>query len=193
MIGPAIAGVLIALVGAGLCFVVNAISFLSVLISLRLMREEELHPVEKRPETRVVAGIREGFAWAFHAPVARIVLTVDHRRQPRRLQLPRARPAPRLADARRRRRDLRDPRLRVRARRARRRARDRQPARGDARASFVGGATGFSVLMVLLALIDSVSARARPPVRSRRQLRALHGERERARAAQRARATCAGA
>ena len=48
----------------------------------------------------------------------------DHRRQPRRLQLPRARAPPCLADARRRRRDLRDPRVGVRARRARRRARD---------------------------------------------------------------------
>jgi MFS family permease len=76
VIGPAIAGVVIALVGTGLCFVVNAVSFLSVLVSLRLMREEELHPVEKRPETRLVAGIREGFEWAFHAPVARVVLTV---------------------------------------------------------------------------------------------------------------------
>jgi len=76
VIGPAIAGVVIALVGTGLCFVVNAISFLSVLVSLRLMREEELHPVEKRPETRLVAGIREGFAWAYHAPVARVVLSV---------------------------------------------------------------------------------------------------------------------
>ena len=76
VIGPAIAGVVIALVGTGLCFVVNAVSFLSVLVSLRLMREEELHPVEKRPETRVLAGIREGFAWAYNAPVARVVLSV---------------------------------------------------------------------------------------------------------------------
>ena len=76
VIGPAIAGVVIALVGTGLCFVVNAVSFLSVLVSLRLMREEELHPVEKRPETRLLAGIREGLAWAYDAPVARVVLTV---------------------------------------------------------------------------------------------------------------------
>jgi MFS family permease len=40
------------------------------------MREDELYPVEKRPETRVVAGIREGLSWAYRAPVARIVLTV---------------------------------------------------------------------------------------------------------------------
>ncbi len=76
VIGPALAGLLIAAVGTGLCFVVNAISFLSVLVALRLMREDELYPVEKRPGTRVVAGIREGLAWAWRAPVARVVLTV---------------------------------------------------------------------------------------------------------------------
>ena len=76
VIGPALAGLLIAAVGTGLCFVVNAVSFLSVLVALRLMREDELYPVEKRPGTRVVAGIREGLAWAWRAPVARVVLIV---------------------------------------------------------------------------------------------------------------------
>jgi MFS family permease len=75
VIGPAIAGVVIALVGTGLCFVVNAVSFLAVLASLRLLRTEELTPVV-RHETRVVAGIREGVQWALHAPVARTVLAV---------------------------------------------------------------------------------------------------------------------
>jgi MFS family permease len=76
VIGPALAGLVITLVGTGACFVVNAVSFLSVLVALRLMREEELFPVEKTPGTRVVAGIREGVAWAVHAPVARVVLGV---------------------------------------------------------------------------------------------------------------------
>jgi MFS family permease len=76
VIGPAIAGVLIAAVGTGLCFVVNAVSFLSVLVALRLMRREELIAVEKSPETRIVAGIREGIGWAVHSPIARVVLAV---------------------------------------------------------------------------------------------------------------------
>ncbi len=75
VIGPAIAGVLIALVGTGVCFVVNAISFLAVFVSLRLIRAEELTPVE-RQATKVVAGIREGVRWAVHAPIARTVLVV---------------------------------------------------------------------------------------------------------------------
>ncbi len=76
MIGPALAGLLIAVVGTGLCFVVNAVSFLAVLVALYLMREEELFPIEKRPETKVVAGIREGLAWAVGTPITRIVLAV---------------------------------------------------------------------------------------------------------------------
>jgi MFS family permease len=76
VIGPAIAGVVIAAVGTGLCFVVNAVSFLSVLVALRLMRREELIAIEKSPETRIVAGIREGIAWAIRSPIARVVLAV---------------------------------------------------------------------------------------------------------------------
>ncbi len=76
VIGPALAGLLIAVTGTGVCFVVNAVSFLSVLVALRLMREDEFYEVEKRPETKVVAGIREGVAWAVRAPVPRVVLVV---------------------------------------------------------------------------------------------------------------------
>ena len=76
VIGPALAGFLIAAVGTGLCFVVNAISFLAVLVALCLIREDELFPVEKRPGTKLVAGVREGLAWAAHTPLARTVLAV---------------------------------------------------------------------------------------------------------------------
>jgi MFS family permease len=76
VIGPALAGFLIAAVGTGLCFVVNTISFLAVLVALCLIREEELFPVEKRPGTKLVAGVREGLAWAAHTPLARTVLAV---------------------------------------------------------------------------------------------------------------------
>ena len=44
VIGPAIAGVVIATVGTGLCFVLNAVSFLAVLTALAIVREEELRP-----------------------------------------------------------------------------------------------------------------------------------------------------
>jgi MFS family permease len=75
VVGPAIAGLLIAAVGTGMCFVVNAVSFLAVLVSLYLMRPEELTPVARR-QTRVVAGIREGLGWARRDPLVRTVLVV---------------------------------------------------------------------------------------------------------------------
>jgi len=76
VIGPALAGVTIAVAGVGLCFVVNAVSFLAVLIALKEMRVEELTPVVKSRDTRVVSGIREGLAWSARSPIALTVLVV---------------------------------------------------------------------------------------------------------------------
>jgi MFS family permease len=76
VLGPALAGIAIAAVGVGLCFVINAISFLAVLVALRVMREDELTPVAKSRDTRVLAGIREGVAWSVRSPLALTVLSV---------------------------------------------------------------------------------------------------------------------
>ena len=48
VIGPAIAGVLIATAGVGVCFLVNTLSFVAVLAALLAMREDELYPVTPR-------------------------------------------------------------------------------------------------------------------------------------------------
>ena len=76
VVGPALAGVTIAVAGVGLCFVVNAVSFLAVLVALKEMRVEELTPVAKNRDTRVLAGIREGLAWSARSPIALTVLVV---------------------------------------------------------------------------------------------------------------------
>ena len=76
IIGPAIAGLVIAAVGTGLCFVVNAVSFLAVLAALLLVREEELRTVEKDPSARVIDGIRRAFAHAWADPQLRLILAV---------------------------------------------------------------------------------------------------------------------
>src|SRR5580704_4121208 len=52
MIGPAIAGVLIAAVGSGWVFLINAISFGAVLVSISLLRHHELHQTHRAPRTR---------------------------------------------------------------------------------------------------------------------------------------------
>jgi MFS family permease len=77
VIGPAIAGVVIAVVGVGACFLVNTISFVAVLVGLLLMRVSELVPVE-RPAQRptLFAGIREGIAFAVADTRVRVVLVL---------------------------------------------------------------------------------------------------------------------
>ena len=61
MIGPAVAGLLITAVGTGWVFLLNAASFVAVLISVSLLRKHELHG-EKRA-TRKPGGMVEGFRY----------------------------------------------------------------------------------------------------------------------------------
>jgi MFS family permease len=63
-VGPAIAGVLIATVGDGICFLANAASFGAVVTSLLVMNRSALQPTE--PEPRAKGQLREGFAYAAH-------------------------------------------------------------------------------------------------------------------------------
>jgi MFS family permease len=63
--GPALGGVLIAAAGAGVCFAVNAASYLAVLAGLLLMRPEEFHAVNRRERPRsLAAGVKEGISYA---------------------------------------------------------------------------------------------------------------------------------
>lgn len=76
IVGPAIAGVLIAAVGTGICFALNAVSFLAVLTALAMVREKELHHVERDPSVRIVAGIRRAFSFGWNDEQLRLVLLV---------------------------------------------------------------------------------------------------------------------
>jgi MFS family permease len=77
VVGPAIAGVLIAGFGVGVCFLINAITFLAVLAGLLLMRKEELVPLERSSEPpTMMRGIREGFSWVLASPQMRLVLLI---------------------------------------------------------------------------------------------------------------------
>jgi MFS family permease len=63
--GPALAGVLIAAAGAGVCFAVNAVSYVAVLAGLLLMRPAEFHAVARRERpSSLVSGLREGISFA---------------------------------------------------------------------------------------------------------------------------------
>jgi MFS family permease len=76
IVGPAIAGLIIAAAGTGICFALNAISFLAVLTALALVRSEELHPVAKDPSAKVFDGIRRAVAVAWHDPQLKPILAV---------------------------------------------------------------------------------------------------------------------
>ncbi len=76
VIGPALAGVLIATAGIATCFVVNTLSFVAVLAALALMREDELHRAAKDTSATVLRGTREGMRYAFSTPEIRAVLAV---------------------------------------------------------------------------------------------------------------------
>jgi MFS family permease len=72
LIGPAIAGALIAVLGEGLCFLINAISYLAVLWALAIMR---LKPTGKATRRRpVLHELREGFSYAIGFKPIRILL-----------------------------------------------------------------------------------------------------------------------
>ena len=64
LIGPSIAGITVALVGEGVCFLLNALSYLAVIAALAAMRTRH------EPPKAQAAGhaLREGFAYAFGTP-----------------------------------------------------------------------------------------------------------------------------
>jgi len=70
VLGPSVAGVIIAVWGVGNCFVLNAISFLAVVIGLALMRPSEFQAVPERAEVRknVLAEMGEGLRYIFRRP-----------------------------------------------------------------------------------------------------------------------------
>jgi MFS family permease len=75
--GPALAGVLIAAAGAGVCFAVNAASYIAVLVGLLMMRPQEFHTVERRERSRTLyTGLKEGISYARHDEQIWLMLTL---------------------------------------------------------------------------------------------------------------------
>ncbi len=59
VVGPAIAGILVAAIGEGWCFFANGVSYIAVIVGLLMMRVEERPPVTRRESA--LANIIEGF------------------------------------------------------------------------------------------------------------------------------------
>lgn len=72
LIGPSIAGFIIYAAGEGPCFLLNAASYLAVLIALLMMR------IKKKPKSRsvgpVLSGLKEGVVYAWGAKPIRMLL-----------------------------------------------------------------------------------------------------------------------
>jgi MFS family permease len=66
--GPSIAGPLLEFAGVGVCFLVNAISFVAVLGGLLLMRTSEFFQLEEFERPRIFAGTREALSFVRTQP-----------------------------------------------------------------------------------------------------------------------------
>jgi MFS family permease len=72
LIGPAISGIILEKLGAGTCFLINALSFVAVLASLLFMNFAPFIP--KPSSKRVVKEIKEGFIYLKETPSIGVVI-----------------------------------------------------------------------------------------------------------------------
>ena len=72
VVGPAIAGMLIGIVGEAACFFLNAASYLAVIFALARM--DVVDTVRPHHEQPLLAGFRSGLRYAWNAPVLRNLL-----------------------------------------------------------------------------------------------------------------------
>jgi MFS family permease len=74
LVGPALGGVTIALIGVAGCFTLNAISFFAVIGGLLLMRLDLLYDVPSPVRGNVLKQIGEGLRYATHTPDITLVM-----------------------------------------------------------------------------------------------------------------------
>ena len=73
LIGPSIAGIMLSVTGEGVCFLINALSYIFVIISLLLMHVNGKKISEKR--TQILTEMKEGLNYTFgFAPIKYIIL-----------------------------------------------------------------------------------------------------------------------
>jgi MFS family permease len=73
LIGPSIAGILLAAAGEGICFLLNGISFLFVIISLKMMKLQKKDAGSKK--TDIIKELKDGFSYTFgFLPIRHLIL-----------------------------------------------------------------------------------------------------------------------
>ena len=72
LIGPTVAGILVAVVGEGICFLLNALSFIAVIASLLMMKLTKKE--DKGRASRVMQELKEGVIYTFNSKPIRSIL-----------------------------------------------------------------------------------------------------------------------
>jgi MFS family permease len=66
LVGPALSGIVLGYFGAGICFLINAVSFVAVIVSLLLMKLPAYKPVIST--NKITSDISEGFSYLKNTP-----------------------------------------------------------------------------------------------------------------------------
>jgi MFS family permease len=72
LVGPALSGIVLGKFGAGVCFIINAVSFLAVIISLSLMKLPAF--ISPSVKKKITSDLAEGFSYLGNTPAIRTVL-----------------------------------------------------------------------------------------------------------------------
>jgi MFS family permease len=72
LVGPTIAGILISVIGEGLCFLLNAISYIAVIIALMMMHI--VPKIETIKKEKVLKELKEGLKYAYYFKPIRVLL-----------------------------------------------------------------------------------------------------------------------
>jgi MFS family permease len=74
LIGPAIAGLIIAVVGAGVCFLIDSVSYIAVILGLLAIKIKPKSSKTVQPQNNLWQKFKEGFQYAFGFPPIKAVL-----------------------------------------------------------------------------------------------------------------------
>jgi MFS family permease len=72
LFGPSLAGLLIALVGEGICFLLNGVSFIAVIASLLMMKIKPRKIIES--QASVFQELKHGFSYVYNSPPIKAIL-----------------------------------------------------------------------------------------------------------------------
>jgi len=72
LVGPALSGIVLGYFGAGICFLINAVSFVAVIVSLLLMKLPAYKPVIST--NKITRDISEGFSYLKNTPSISLIL-----------------------------------------------------------------------------------------------------------------------